>query len=393
VSWQSAGSSAVDFGDGYISSHRHFPIRLCLRSFIRVTRGHETGSYVHPLFQRGAPHLCLLMNRIRSRAPQALEPFNPIALGIAQPEMPNAANATSLAPAIPPASASNPPVLSAPMNPAASQLSNALSALDANSTATVAAAALTLFLQQQQQSQQQLMTAQLLSQYLLPLLSAAPPGAPSTNVRSHDSSLSSNSSSGHASTTSPSSASSVELRQTTQHLGDAPSALVNALSYLVSLGAASVNMAQPTATQSANATQLQGVPLPLGNVVSSPASQLEELISSLRHANQFSPQFQNQLLQLPPQLRNSDAFALGTAAGASTSGLIFPLLANPLPRQQEANEHNRASMVSTSESSTRQDRGEQDPRNPSVGDSDDIPSAGHSTGATAGNIREETNES
>jgi hypothetical protein len=58
---------------------------LCFfrRSFTRVTRGPENGAYYHPLFQRDNLRLCMQMSCINSKAPQAIQSMNPVALGLA----------------------------------------------------------------------------------------------------------------------------------------------------------------------------------------------------------------------------------------------------------------------------------------------------------------------
>jgi hypothetical protein len=57
------------------------------RSFTRVTRGHEAGSYYHPLFQRGKEKLCKDMTCNPSPGPKSNEYINPVALGIVTPAM------------------------------------------------------------------------------------------------------------------------------------------------------------------------------------------------------------------------------------------------------------------------------------------------------------------
>lgn len=69
------------------AKYTSFTRKLNRWNFTRVTRGPETGAYYHPLFQRDCPHLCLQMTCIGSKVNQTIEPMNPIALGLATPNM------------------------------------------------------------------------------------------------------------------------------------------------------------------------------------------------------------------------------------------------------------------------------------------------------------------
>eukprot|EP00934_Nitzschia_sp_Nitz4_P004350 Nitzschia sp. Nitz4//scaffold18_size181773//161999//163555//NITZ4_001941-RA/size181773-processed-gene-0.29-mRNA-1//1//CDS//3329540089//4340//frame0 len=64
-----------------------FTRKLNRWSFTRVTRGSEVGAYYHPLFQRDNKALCSQMTCIGSKTPQSIEPLNPVALGLATPNM------------------------------------------------------------------------------------------------------------------------------------------------------------------------------------------------------------------------------------------------------------------------------------------------------------------
>jgi hypothetical protein len=64
-----------------------FTRKLNRWSFTRVTRGEEVGAYYHPMFQKGNHHMCMKMTCMGSKAPQSLEPLNPVALGLATPQM------------------------------------------------------------------------------------------------------------------------------------------------------------------------------------------------------------------------------------------------------------------------------------------------------------------
>ena len=52
------------------------------REFIRVTRGSEVGAFYHPFFRKGEPELCKRMTCMASKFRQAIQPMNPVALGL-----------------------------------------------------------------------------------------------------------------------------------------------------------------------------------------------------------------------------------------------------------------------------------------------------------------------
>jgi hypothetical protein len=66
----------------YRASHFVMKLEPFHRSFTRVTRGPENGAYYHPLFQKNNFRLCTRMSCIDSKAPQAIQPMNPVALGL-----------------------------------------------------------------------------------------------------------------------------------------------------------------------------------------------------------------------------------------------------------------------------------------------------------------------
>eukprot|EP00539_Tryblionella_compressa_P009484 CAMPEP_0178787172 /NCGR_PEP_ID=MMETSP0745-20121128/5713_1 /TAXON_ID=913974 /ORGANISM="Nitzschia punctata, Strain CCMP561" /LENGTH=514 /DNA_ID=CAMNT_0020445005 /DNA_START=41 /DNA_END=1585 /DNA_ORIENTATION=+ len=72
---------------GQKSKFSSFTRKLNRWNFTRVTRGPETGSYYHPLFQRGNEQLCSEMTCSAPATGQHSEPMNPVALGIATPAM------------------------------------------------------------------------------------------------------------------------------------------------------------------------------------------------------------------------------------------------------------------------------------------------------------------
>mmetsp|Transcript_11171 Transcript_11171/g.30613 ORF Transcript_11171/g.30613 Transcript_11171/m.30613 type:complete len:581 (+) Transcript_11171:72-1814(+) len=64
-----------------------FTRKLNRWNFTRVTRGEEVGAYYHNLFRKGRKDLCMQMMCMGSKVPQSLEPLNPVALGLATPNM------------------------------------------------------------------------------------------------------------------------------------------------------------------------------------------------------------------------------------------------------------------------------------------------------------------
>ncbi|GAX25494.1 hypothetical protein FisN_12Lh033 [Fistulifera solaris] len=62
-----------------------FTRKLNRWNFVRVTRGPETGAYYHPMFLKGNMKLCTQMTCISAKAPQQLQPMDPVALGLGSP--------------------------------------------------------------------------------------------------------------------------------------------------------------------------------------------------------------------------------------------------------------------------------------------------------------------